>query len=396
MELMQESPLQQFISNLEESLHNDAFIKLSLGDYKGTEKELKNIYIRKILIKKQDMLQFTYRYKTRDIVKNFAIEDAFISIKSYIGSGFGAASLFTSSSDIFLQLLPNGKLKLTKKEPSHSKPESLAHNREKHHLIYSTSAYLQDLKICDAKGNIFKNSENKFRQINKYVEILSSLIKQLPNNDGLKIADMGSGKGYLTFALYDYLNANSYTGLKVTGVEFRQDMVELCNKIAQKHNMSGLSFIKGSIDNYNCTDNIVIALHACDTATDDSICKAINAGAELIVTSPCCHKQIRQQIEDSKQNNELDFITRYGILKERQCEMVTDGLRALIMEYYGYKTNIFEFISESHTPKNIMITAIKSGITEAKKQDVLEKIKQTKEYFGIRQHYLEKAMGMKE
>ena len=206
---------------------------------------------------------------------------------------------------------------------------------------------------------------------------------------------MGAGKGYLTFALYDYLTNVLNKPSNIIGVEYRQDLVDLCNKIAQNANFNNLHFEQGTIDNYNTKNiHILIALHACDTATDDAIYKGITNNADLIVVAPCCHKQIRREIEKQKSKNELDFITKYGIFLERQAEMVTDGIRGLILEYFGYSTKIFEFITDLHTPKNIMIVGTKKKNSTENKQEILQKIKDAKAYFGIVNHHLETKMGL--
>jgi len=185
------------------------------------------------------------------------------------------------------------------------------------------------------------------------------------------------------------------TEVQVTGVEYRQDLVELCNRIAASSGFGGLNFVQGTIEEYDSSGiDLLIALHACDTATDDAIYKGIKSGAELIVVAPCCHKQIRKQIEKGKASNELDFLTKYGIFLERQAEMVTDGIRALILEYFGYKTKVFEFISDAHTPKNVLIVGVKTKMAEASRPQLLDKIRKTKEYFGIGYHHLEKLFGL--
>jgi SAM-dependent methyltransferase len=270
----------------------------------------------------------------------------------------------------------------------------LEHDRTKKRLIQpSEKSYLHELKITDVEGNVYKNAQDKYRQINHYVDILSSLIKELPADKLKKVVDMGSGKGYLTFALYDYLTNVLKINSSVIGVEFRPDMVELCNGIAVKTGFENLSFMQGTIEDYDSTNtNILIALHACDTATDDAIYKGITAQADLIVVAPCCHKQIRREMEKNKAKNDLDFLTKYGIFMERQAEMVTDGIRALILEYFGYKTKVFEFISDAHTPKNVLVVGMKGKINPKKQEEVLSKIKATKEYFGIGYHHLEKLL----
>lgn len=216
------------------------------------------------------------------------------------------------------------------------------------------------------------------------------LIDELVTDEILKVVDMGAGKGYLTFALYDYLVNVAKRKAQVTGIEFRPDMVKLGNQIASDSGFEDLKFDEGTIQTYECNNiNVLIALHACDTATDEAIFKGITKSADLIVVAPCCHKQIRREMEKSKPNNELDFLLKHGIFLERQAEMVTDGIRSLILEYFGYKTKIFEFISDVHTPKNIMITAQKLTKNKVDKVAILEKIKTTKSYFGIQSHYLE-------
>jgi SAM-dependent methyltransferase len=393
---MNNTSLQQFILFFKKSLQANSFIKLKLASYKGTELELKTIDARKILVKKEEKLSFTYHYKTRDIIKNYSMAESESHLQKYVSEGFYAATLFTIGFDLYLEQSPNDKSTLKKTEPTQTMTNSLNHDKQKNRLIKSENKpYLYDLHITDEAGNIFKNAQDKYRQINKYVEILSVLIKHIPPEQLTKIVDMGSGKGYLTFALYDYVTNTLGLKVDITGVDLRADMVDLCTKIAQKSSFQNLYFTRGSIEQYDSTGaNILIALHACDIATDQAIAKGIHAGAELIVVAPCCHKQIRQQMQHSKAHNHLDFLTEHGIFMERQAEMVTDGLRALMMQYFGYSTKIFEFISDAHTPKNIMIVGTKNKSSKLRNPALLDKINETKAYFGIEQHYLEKMMGI--
>jgi hypothetical protein len=197
---------------------------------------------------------------------------------------------------------------------------------------------------------------------------------------------MGSGKGYLTFAVYDFLVNELRIEAEITGIEYREDLVGICNGIAAECGYSGLKFLRGSIADFEIPAcDILIALHACDTATDDAIFKGIRSQAEVIIVSPCCHKQIRKQLDI---NNELKEITRHGILEERLAEMATDTLRALVLEANGYSTNVFEYISDEHTHKNIMITAVKKTKT-ADPSLYFEKIGGLKKFLGIKKFYLE-------
>lgn len=384
------SKIANFLSALEDSLRDGSFVKLALGAYKGPEDQLKQIHVRRIQIKREEKLGFTYRYKTRDIVKNHGLPEGIELIREAFANGFHVATLFTTGFDLVLE---NHSLK--KKPASQTALAPSGHDREKKRLIETEGkTYLHALNITDGQGSVFKNAQDKYRQINRYVEILSGLIKNLPPERLNKIVDMGAGKGYLTFALYDYLIG---IGLdpEVIGVEYRADLVALCNKIAADAQFTSLRFAQGSIADYDCGDaNILIALHACDTATDDAIYKGITAGAELIVVAPCCHKQIRREMEKSGIHNDLDFLMKHGIFVERQAEMVTDGLRALILEYHGYTTKVFEFISDAHTPKNVLIVGTRSKRAPASDPAILERIKAAKAYFGIETHHLESLLRL--
>ncbi len=388
--------IKQFTESVETSLSDQTFVKLSLGNYKGSEENLKNIYVKRILIKNEEKLSFTYRYKTRDIVKNYSISEGISKFQDALSNGFKVATLLTTGFDLSYENLHDKKFILRKNPPSILSVPPSDHDRNKNRLISSNDKpYLTELKITDENGKVLVNAQDKYKQINHYIEILSSLLKEIPASETVKVVDMGSGKGYLTFALYDYLTNVLKIDNEVIGVEFRQELVDLCTKIATNTGFKKLGFQQGTIENFDSTGtNVLIALHACDTATDDAIFKGISAKADLIVVAPCCHKQIRRQMETHKISNNLDFLTKYGIFVERQAEMVTDGIRAMILEYFGYKTKVFEFISDAHTPKNVMIVGIKTPKPIQKDDRILQKIKDAKSYFGIEYHHLEQLMGI--
>lgn len=385
-----------FAAHLGNSLQNETFVKLALGNYKGSEEELKQLYVKPVIIKKREMLAFNFRYKTRDIFKNFSFDEGIALIKDYLNEGFNIATLFTNAEEHILERIAKGTFRLRTNKLQAKKEANLAHDKEKKRLILAKdNVYLQALGLTDSNGVVFKNAQDKYKQINQYIEILSSLIKEFPSGTINNVVDMGSGKGYLTFALYDYLLHHQQKA-NVVGVEFRKDMVVLCNSIAAEASFDQLSFIEGTIESYhNKSIDLLIALHACDTATDDAIYKGIQANADLIVVAPCCHKQIRREIEKGKAKNELNFLTKHGIFLERQAEMVTDGLRALILEYFGYKTKVFEFVSDVHTPKNVLVVGIRNKEQGAKnREEIFQKIKDTKAYFGIGYHHLERLLGL--
>lgn len=387
---------QEFVSEVINSFNNDSLVKLSLGNYHGADESLKNIYAKKVRIKQEPRFNLTFRHKTRDITKNHTPEEFTGMLAQWLHTDFRIATLQTVSLDVIFEIHPSGKVTLKRKAVKERETPAQQHDKNKSRLISpSGKGYLHDLKITDQQGNVYHNTQDKFRQINHYIDILSSLIKEINPGKHLKVVDMGSGKGYLTFALYDYLQNVLQLEPAVTGVEFREDLVTLCNGIARRAGFAGLTFEEGTIEQFESSGtNVLIALHACDTATDDAIFKGIQAGSELIVVAPCCHKQIRRQMEKHKVANNVTFLTRHGIFLERQAEMVTDGIRALVLEYFGYKTKVFEFISDAHTPKNVLVVGIKGKSDEKTKTAALEKIREAKKFFGIEYHHLERLAGI--
>lgn len=383
-----------FLDALAASLQDDSFVRLSLSAHIGTDATLKKIEIRPVVIKRLPHLSFTYRHQTRDIVKNHLPDAALEILQELITRDFRAATLYTTAFDLLLENAAGRKPLLKRKPPTNTAPPQRAHDRPKERPLAARGQnYLYDLKITDAEGNVLKAAQDKYKQINKYIEILSGLLANFSPDTPLKIVDMGAGKGYLTFALYDYLTTANRAA-EITGVEYRADLVKLCNEIAARSEFSKLQFVEGTIESYSAKDaNVLIALHACDTATDDAIFKGITVGADLIVVAPCCHKQIRREMANGAPSPDLEFLLRHGTLMERQAEMVTDALRALLLEYCGYTTKVFEFISDAHTPKNVMIVATKTQ-QAAKDPAILEKIKAAKTTFGIAAHHLEKLLSL--
>ena len=383
--------MDEFIHQITKSLEANTFVKITLSSPMHKDAEVRNIYIKQVEIKGERKLSFTYRYQKRDIVKNYAIDEALANLRKHIGEEYRFATLFTISGDFILQ--HNGNhFKMKQQEASITELPSLSHDRSKNRKLEASDGkkYLHLLGITDANGNVNPKSQDKFKQITHYIEILSSHIDTLPTDRTITVADMGSGKGYLTFALYDYLTNTLKCKADVTGVEIRHDMVELCNKFAKESGFDGLHFAESAIDSYNADKlDMLIALHACNTATDDALAKGVYAGAQVIVAAPCCQHQIRNEIESGTPNEILSPILRHGIFMERQAELVTDSIRVLFLQYFGYKTKVVEFISDAHTHKNVMIIATKSTISDEQKQKILVQLEALKSFFGIKQHYIE-------
>lgn len=378
-----------FIQAFEKAAQSGTFIKCSLSrPGTGADPELKNVYLRPVVIKKQPKIGVTYRYKTRDVVKNFEIAESVDFLRQMLGSAFLNADLFTAAKDFTLSFNKKGEAQLQEKTASQKEPVTPVHNREKNRLLDAGRPWLHLLGITSAKGEVLANAQDKWRQINKFLEIIDSLVRENPLPENAHLADMGSGKGYLTFALYDYLRHGKNLPVTVTGIELRPALVEFCNKTAAQVDFDGLSFVAEDINQYHPERlDMLIALHACDTATDLALSKGILGKAGIIVVAPCCHKQIRKAMDTQ---NALSPILRHGILEERQAEIVTDGIRALLLESQGYQTKVFEFISTEHTAKNVMITAVQSPKKNQKDaKNALSKVAAIKEGFGIKTHFLE-------
>ena len=384
--------LRDFTDTLLDALARGTLTKLTLSKPTATAGDLKSIDIRPIMIKRELKLSFTHHHRTNDVVKNYAPQEAAGLIETQLVEHFRAAHLATTTADHQLVHGPAG-YSLKQLPPSRTEAPELSHDRAKQRLIETKGkAYLHALGITDAKGAVYKNAQDKFRQIDKYIELLDVRLREMPVGK-LRIVDMGAGKGYLTFALYDHVTGTLKREAEIIGVEYRADLVGKCNAIAQAAGFKGLKFVEGSIAEYDCTGaDVVIALHACDTATDDAIAKAVKAQAALIVVAPCCHKQIRQSMGKVGSEHALAPMLQYGTYVERMAEMVTDGLRAQLMELSGYKTNLFEFISDAHTPKNVMIVATKAG-KPANVEKLRAAIERTKAEFGIAQHHLETLLA---
>ena len=378
--------IEEFLNKFKEAFIKRKIVKLSLSKVFKGEKNLKNIFVIPVKIKSVIKLSFTFRYKTYDQVKNLDIEQALEYLSKLLGHTFLQALLKTNSESHQLLISKKGKSSIISSKIENNLP-SMNHNKEKNYFTKSNNnKYLQMLGICDKNGRVKDKQQNKFKQINRYVELMSSWFSDLDKSKTYRIVDMGSGKGYLTFALFDYLSNKLKLNIKMTGVELRSELVSLCTEISEACRFKGLKFLSEDINNYESNEiDVIIALHACDTATDLAIYKGIKAGAELIVCAPCCHKQVRK---DMNSNSDFRAITKHGIFLERQAEMLTDTIRSLLMEREGYKTKAFEFISNEHTRKNVMLVGRKYKSIEAL-SNIDKEIKHLKDSFKIKRQELE-------
>jgi len=376
--------LAPFFEKLTKSFKDETFVKITLSKPAHKNEGLKNLYIRLVLIKDEPTFSLTYHYQTNDQVKNHNLEGVIEILKELLGQKFKVGILFTLEEDFTIQFSKKGKMSSKSTHASFENKPPITHDQPKKKRA-ALGVYLNLLGITDEQGVVIPKMADKFRQINKYLEIIEGLIKNTKLPKEARIVDMGSGKGYLTFALYDYLVNQRKIEVQITGIEVRKELVDFCNETAKKCGFENLTFEAKPIEKFTKKIDVLIALHACDTATDDAIFKGLKSNAELIITAPCCHKQIRQQLKGKEQESP---ILKYGIFKERQYEMVTDTLRALIMGKHDYATNIFEFISNEHTRKNVMLVGTKSN-KKADTKSLNAKIKALKTEFGVEDHYLE-------
>ena len=381
--------LDNFLNQVSVAAEQSTLVKMTLSKPAKKHDELRNVYVKPVLIKEKRLFAFTYHYERRDEVKNYDVTQMLDLLKGMLPDRFMNAVLFTVNEDVTLLVSSKGKATIQTKKVKECREQNLEHDKQKARLINPANPWWYQLGLTTREGKITADMQHKFKQIYKYAEIVESLIKPMKFEGTVHVADMGAGKGYLTFALHELLTQRLNLDVDIKGVEIRPDLVQKINEIIKADNLKGLEFVESSIEAYHPEKlDVLIALHACNTATDDAIASGIKAGAELIVCAPCCHKQIRQEMERS---GRYDAITRYGIFLERQAVMITDTIRALILEYFGYKTQVMEFIEMEHTPKNVLLVGRKTSKI-AKDPKILQQIVDLKARYGIGLHYLETVL----
>lgn len=379
---------QQFLEAFQQAFETDHFDRLILSQYKGELEQLEKMTFRVISLNEQKVLSCVYRYKTQDVTKNYPLNEALTQVTELL-TCCKQANLFTDQEE--LQLKKNKKkamLTRSKAKPVSTKAKAeQGHDRIKQRYVDQDSVFLQHLGITDQQGQIIPSMARKWKQINKFVEIFSGALAQIQSQErGLRIVDFGSGKGYLTCALYDYMQKHGQTPY-VTGVELNPKMVEFCQNVAQQSGFNQLDFFQGDVRTYEPEHlDVMIALHACDVATDFAIHSGIRLNAQIIMCAPCCHKELRPQLQSPKV---LSPMLQFGIHAGQQAEMLTDTIRALLLKAYGYETKVFEFVALEHTSKNKMILATKRKDYEQPDQAVLAQIQALKEMYGIQKHSLE-------
>ena len=339
------------------------------------------VKIRPVLLKEQLNFQMT-EYKGKQVFhENLAKEQAVDYIVEQMKHFFGQMVLESASKTVNVLVSKKGTVTIKQKaQKKEVKPKALSHNRKKRYILEEgiPVPFLMDLGVQTREGKIVNSRYDKFRQINRFLEFIQDIVEDLPKGRELTIVDFGCGKSYLTFAMYHYLKVMKGFDIRVIGLDLKEDVIAYCNELKEKYGYEKMTFTTGDIASYtgvNAVD-MVVTLHACDTATDYALEKAVKWGASVILSVPCCQHELNYQMK----NKELEAVLKYGLLKERIAALVTDGLRAEMLEQCGYDTQVLEFIDMEHTPKNILIRGVKRK--DCRKAD-MEKYERCCEALGV-------------
>ena len=344
---------------LQQSLNID-FIAATLSNPR--EKDgLKKVKVRPILKKGVLLFQCEEHQNNQVFHENCDAAQAVSVLCGYMEK-FRQMQMETKTVKYTVLVSKKGKVTIQKKQQTGCVKEvDLSHNRSKRYILEegTTVPFLQDLGVMTAEGKIVRTKFDKFRQINRFLEFIEDILPQLDRDKEVTILDFGCGKSYLTFAMYYYLRELKGYDVNIIGLDLKTDVIEKCNSLAIRYGYEKLHFYHGDIADYEGVSSVdmVVTLHACDTATDYALAKAVEWGAEVILSVPCCQHEVNKQIR----NEMLEPVLRYGILKERMSALITDAVRANLLESKGYETQILEFIDMEHTPKNLLIRAVKTG-----------------------------------
>ncbi len=384
--------VQAWFDHLRAALADGSLVKVTLGAARGSDPTLRQLTVRPVLLRAGPRLACVYRHATRDVTRNLTPTGALEELARRLGRDFGSAHLFTTALAAELDWPAAGEPVLRVLPPRHTAPADLRHDRVRAHLIEPAEApWLRDLGITTRDDHVRPALAAKFRQIQKFTEILRDHLAAVPALAGrpVRLVDMGCGKGYLTFAAYEWLRRRGPPP-EVLGIEARPELVALCNQVAARHGFTGLRFIPGTIADASLDAvDVLVALHACDTATDDALARGVRAGAAVLVTAPCCHKELRPQL---RAGPAWAGLLRHGILRERQADLVTDALRAALLEWAGYAARVFEFIAPEHTAKNLMLAATRRDRPRAP-EPLAATVRALAATFGIRRQRLAEHLG---
>lgn len=339
---------------------NEDLVRLTISNPRN-KTEAAKISLRPLLLKGKLAFQASINRDKKVFHQNFSLQEAMGEILGWM-KDYRQLEAFSGRGQAVALVSKKGKVNIKEKKIAGCvKRQDLSHNRKKKYILEPDRKveFLMDLGVQTKEGKIVHAKYDKFRQINRFLEFIEDILPQLPKDREVTILDFGCGKSYLTFAMYHYLRELRGYQVHIIGLDLKRDVIEECKKLAEKYGYTGLEFYVGDIAGYQGVEQVdmVVTLHACDTATDYALDKAIRWNAKVILSVPCCQHELNGQIG----NELLEPVFKYGLIKERMAALFTDALRAQILESRGYQVQILEFIDMEHTPKNILIRAVKKG-----------------------------------
>ena len=342
------------------------------------------IKVRPVMIR--DSLYFQVsRYTDKQVFhENMTAEDALETLSGWILHDFRQAQIRMQDEMVTVLVSKKGKATVKSKKAACVETQNLEHNRKKQYIIEEGMAvpFMIDLGVMTESGKIIRTRYDKYRQINRFLEFIEDILPELPTDRTVHIIDFGCGKSYLTFAMYYYLKVLKHYDIRITGLDLKQKVIEDCQALADRYGYDGLQFLCGDIADYNGTDEVdmVVTLHACDTATDYALYKAVKWHASVILSVPCCQHELNRKM----QCEALSGAFQYGLIKERTAALMTDAMRGQLLEMQGYKTQLLEFIDMEHTPKNILIRGVKSKglLPKAARKQQMENYQKCRDFFG--------------
>ena len=352
----------------------DEIIKVVISNKANKEYEYKKINIQKKENKGKDYYQIEKFTDKQVFHENIDIEEANISVLNLMENNFKQLTAWSKEVTYDIKISKKGKIHLSKKRSNNVVVEKMSHDKEKNYILKEGMIIepLIDLGVFSKEGKIINSKYDKYKQINRFIEIIDDEVKKKDYKE-LTIIDFGCGKSYLTFVLYYYFVYIKHIKVKMIGLDLKEDVIKKCNEIASSYNYTDLHFELGDINGFKYTNEVdmVITLHACDTATDYALYNAIKWDAKMIFSVPCCQHELNSQMHTEN----LSILTRYGIIKERVAALMTDSIRANLLEAVGYKTQLLEFIDIAHSPKNILIRSTKSKVSQEKRESALLEVK---------------------
>ncbi|WP_159881957.1 class I SAM-dependent methyltransferase [Paenibacillus puerhi] len=394
--------MQELYELLDRLVSGQSLIQATLSQPRRSEPGgASKVTVKPVALKGEPFYQFSLYSGAKVQHENIQQAETAQKLADWLGGSFRQGLLQASEADYQVLLSKKGKLAILQKPPTKqaAAAQPLAHNRKKNYELEEgvPVPFLVELGIMNADGKVLAKKYDKFRQINRFLEMIADVLPHLPEGRKLHIVDFGCGKSYLTFALYHYLHVMRGLDLQIVGLDLKEDVIRFCNELAGRLGYDRLRFLVGDIAQYEEFERVdmVVTLHACDTATDAALDKAVRWNASVILSVPCCQHELFRQVR----SDALAPLLQHGILKERFSALATDALRARLLELAGYKTQLMEFIDLEHTPKNLLIRAVKSGSGKASKAAVsAERNKLEAEYVRFRDFigadpYLERALG---